>query len=280
MLKLVFGIFIFLLFVIRPFVYKKSAKVLSANTATIFTAFWSVIVSILSLPVLLKITSINFSINFGIIASILKGFCIYQIIKNTQILNKESTSASVAWGPIALAISATFNFIFLGEILTIKQFFIIFLLFVVGFSYFFICEYKSLSNKARIAFLITLIVVIINIISDRIALINISWYIHLLTCYISMILFSLCFGIKKEDIISCIKLKNTWIAGIIYALGEIVVIMAMQAVFNNVSICIFLIRVAQAFDLILAYHIYKEGKIGFQYIFAILQIIVVYFFFF
>ena len=98
--------------------------------------------------------------------------------------------------------------------------------------------------------------------------------------YVSMILFSFCFGIKKEDIVSCIKLKDTRTAGIIYALGEIVVIMAMQKIFNNVSVCIFLIRVAQALDLILAYHIYKEGKIGFQYMFALLQIIVVYFFFF
>lgn len=85
---------------------------LSANTSTIFTAFWSVVVSILSLPIILKTTPIDFSINFGALASVLKGFCIYEIIKNTQILNKESTSASVAWGPIALAISASFNFIF------------------------------------------------------------------------------------------------------------------------------------------------------------------------
>ncbi len=280
MLNFIFAILIFLLFVVRPFVYKKSAKLLTPNTSTIFTAFWSVVVSIISLPILLKATPIDFSLNFGALASVLKGFCIYEIIKNTQILNKESTSASVAWGPIALAISATFNFMFLGEILTGKQFFIIFSLFFIGFSYFFICKYKHLTNKARIAFLITLLVVTINIISDRAALNKISWYMHLLICYISMICFSFCFGIKKEDIISCIKLKSTWTAGIIYALGEITVIMAMQKIFNNVSVCIFLIRVAQAVDLILAYHIYKEGKIGFQYMFAVLQIIVVYFFFF
>lgn len=90
MISLIFALFIFILFVIRPFVYKKSAKLLTPNTSTIFTAFWSIVVSIISLPILLKATPIDFSINFGALASVLKGFCVYEIIKNTQILNKKA----------------------------------------------------------------------------------------------------------------------------------------------------------------------------------------------
>ena len=95
-----------------------------------------------------------------------------------------------------------------------------------------------------------------------------------------MLVVSVFFGISKGDVISCIKNKITWPAGLIYAIGEITVIMSMQKIFDNVSYCAFLIRIAQALDIILAYHIYKEGKITFQYLFAILQIVLLYFFFF
>jgi len=280
MTQFFYGFLIFLLFTLRPFVYKKAARVLTPNASSIFTAFWSVLVSIIFLPFFIDVTKSDFIPNIGLIGSIIKGFCIFQLIKNSQILNKESTSASVAWGPIVLALAALFNFIFLGEILSAQQLITIFVLFAIGLLFFFITEYKTLSIKARKAFFTILFVVIINIICDKFALNHISWYIHLFLTYISMLIFALISKIEKEDLVSCIKEKDTWIAGIIYALGEIIVIMAMQKIFNNVSVCIFIIRIAQAFDLILAYHIYKEGKISWQYLFAIIQIISFYFFFF
>ena len=280
MLNCIFGSLIVLLFSIRPFVYKKPAVLLDSNASSIFTALWSILIILFLLPFFILNNSIVFVINYGILGTILKGICLYNIIKHSQIINKEDTSSSVAWGPLALAISAIFNYIFLRENLSHKQLFILISLFLVSSCYFFMFRYKVLSNKAKFSFFIVVLSAVINFISDRFALMHIHWYIHILVSYITMLIISIYFGINKDNIISCIKNKITWSAGLIYAIGEITVIMSMQKVFDNVSYCAFLIRIAQALAIILAYHIYKEGKICFQYLFAFLQLILLYFFFF
>lgn len=53
----------------------------------------------------------------------------------------------------------------------------------------------------------------------------------------------------------------------------------MQSFFPVIA-AIFLIRLAQSVDLLLAYHLEKEGKAGVQYFFALGTVILAYFFFF
>lgn len=58
-----------------------------------------------------------------------------------------------------------------------------------------------------------------------------------------------------------------------------ILIFSMQSFFPVIA-AIFLIRLAQSVDLVLAYHLEKEGKAGVQYFFALGTIALAYFFFF
>lgn len=276
------GFLILFLFTIRPFIYKPAARKFTPKTSAIFTAFWSVILCLITLPFYYDNLFVNgdfFIFNIGFVASFIKGFYIFVSTKNSQILNKESTSAAVFWGPIGFGFGSLINFIFLGEYLTTTQIIVILLILLLGVAFFVIGEGKKLSHASKMSFIIVLFAAVITIACDRFALMNMNWYAHILGTYLSMLLFSLIIGTTKREILVCINIKSTWIVGVLYALGEFILIAAMQYSLG-VSGSILLARIAQSFGIVLAYHIYKEGTLGLQYAFAIIQILLSYFYFF
>ena len=106
-----------------------------------------------------------------------------------------------------------------------------------------------------------------------------NWYVLYMVPTVGMLLCSVATVGRKVNVRDFFTARHFIVAGALYAAGEIILIFSMQFFFP-VLVAIFLVRVSQALDLILAYHIEKEGRARIQYFFAVCIIVLAYFFFF
>ena len=124
----VFQIFIGLLImssmIIRPFLYKPAAKLFPAEMSAAFTSTWLVLGLIITFPIFGHLLTDNFNQTISspyLLLSVVKGLLLWWLIKLQQIVNKESTSSSVFFGFIALALGSLANNMFFNEGLKIFQ---------------------------------------------------------------------------------------------------------------------------------------------------------------
>ena len=282
MLTFLTGAAIIVLFSVRPFVYKPASKLFSPEISSYFTALWCLLFALPTLPFCKQYLYIGDKLVFltpGIFFPLLKGVSLYAFMKFNQLVNKENTSGSVFWGVINLALVTLLTTFVFQVPLEQRKVWIILFIGALG-ALFFICgEGRKLSVYGKKAFAGTLFFAVLNNLCDVFGIQYTNWYVLYMVPAIGMCLCSVVTVGRKVDVSKFFTTRHFIVAGALYAAGEMILIFSMQFFFP-VIVAIFLIRVAQALDLILAYHIEKEGNAGIQYFFAICIIVLAYFFFF
>lgn len=282
MVGILVALAIIISFALRPFAYKPASKELSPQIASYFTAVWCLAFAIPTLPFCWHYFFAEDKIllfHWAIIFPIIKGYTLYLFLKTSQIVNKENTSGNVFWGVIALAISALITTFIFNIPLSTNKLIVILLIGILGLLFFIIGEGKKLSKKGKKAFFWIVFSVVVNILCDSLTIKYLNWYILFVIPYISMLFISMIATKKTIPIRQFFTTKNILIAGITFAVSEIIVIFSMQ-MFFSVIVVNFMLRISQGLDLIFAYHLHKEGEAKVQYFFAIGIIVLSYFFFF
>ena len=277
------GTLIVILFTLRPFVYKPASREFSPEVSSYFTALWCFLFALPTIPFcwdyfFIEGQFIIFS-PLAVLFPFLKGISLYFFMKYNQEINKESTSGSVFWGVIGLALVTLIStFVFHLPLDYSKQI-IILLIGILGLLFFLFGEGRKLTAHGKKAFVATLFFAVLNNLCDVLSIQYANWYILYMVPTIGMLL---CAIKKAGGSVSAKQFftkRDFIVAGSIYAAGEMILIFSMQSFFP-VIVAIFLIRLAQGIDLILAYHISKEGTAGVQYFFGVCIVVLAYFFFF
>ena len=282
MLTVITGFFIVLFYALRPFVYKPASKLLDPAVSSYFTAVWCLLFALPTLPFCGHYFFIDGRFVFftsGIVFPLLKGISLFCFMKLNQIVNKENTSGSVFWGVISLALVALVTtFVFDVPLACLK---LTILLFIgaMGVLFFVFGEGRRLSTRGKKAFVGLILFAALNNICDTLGIRDTNWYVLYTVPTIGMLLCSVIAAGKAFPLKAFFTTRHIVLAGIVYAAGEMILIFSMQSIFPVVA-AIFLIRLAQSLDLVLAYHLEKEGKAGVQYFFALGTIVLAYFFFF
>ena len=282
MLTVITGFLIVLFYALRPFVYKPASKLLDPAVSSYFTAVWCLLFALPTLPFCGHYFFIDGRLVFltpGIVFPLLKGISLFCFMKLNQIVNKENTSGSVFWGVISLALVALVTtFVFDVPLARLK---LMILLFIgaMGVLFFVFGEGRRLSSRGKKAFVGLILFAALNNICDTLGIRDTNWYVLYTVPTIGMLFCSVIAAGKTFPLKAFFTTRHIVFAGIVYAAGEMILIFSMQSFFPVVA-AIFLIRLAQSLDLILAYHLEKEGKAGVQYFFALGTIVLAYFFFF
>lgn len=282
MLTFVTGLSIVVFFTLRPFVYKPASKALDPSVSSYFTAAWCLLFALPTIPFCRHYFFIDGRFVFftsAIVFPLLKGVSLFVTMKLSQIVNKENTSGSVFWGVISLALLALITTFVFDIPLARNKLIIILFIGILGALFFIFGEGRNLSSKGKKAFVGLVLIAAVNNICDTLAIRDANWYVLYMVPTIGMLLCSMIVAGKKIPIRAFFTTKHIVIAGVVYASGEMILIFSMQSFFSVVT-AIFLIRLAQSIDLLLAYHLEKEGKAGIQYFFASGMIFSAYFFFF
>lgn len=213
--------------IIRPFLYKPVAKYFPAELSAAFTSCWLIVGLILSFPVfghLYYDQAFKISTSPYLLLSILKGVLLWLMIKLQQKINKTSTSSSVFFGFISMALGSLVNNIFFKEGLELFQLICICSLGILGILFVLKGDAKLLSQKGKINFGIIIIIGALFSVIDHIAIPQIGWYSHLLFSSIVMFLVCLINKISKEDYYNIFMNKKVAIAGIVYTVSEFLII--------------------------------------------------------
>ncbi len=282
MLTFLTGISIILLFAARPFVYKPASRTLNPEVSSYFTAVWCLLFAVPTIPFCGHYFFIDGRFVFltpGIIFPLIKGVSLFCFLRLSQIVNRENTSGSVFWGVIALALAALVTtFIFNVPLAPLKLIIIVFIG-VMGVLFFMFGEGRKLSVTGKKAFAGLLFFAALNTVCDTLTIEYTNWYVLYVVPTVGMLLFSVIAAGRKIRLKEFFTTKHIILAGCVYALGEMILIFSMQSFFPVIA-AVFLIRLAQSIDLVLAYHLEKEGHPGLQYFFALGTIVLAYFFFF
>ncbi|MBR1777143.1 MAG: hypothetical protein IJ752_00960 [Alphaproteobacteria bacterium] len=282
MLTFLTGAAIVVLFAVRPFIYKPASRLFSPEVSSYFTAAWCLVFALPTIPFCKQYLFIDDKLVFltpGIIFPLLKGVSLYAFMKFNQLVNKENTSGSVFWGVINLALVTLLTTFVFHVPLEQRKLYIILFIGALGALFFSFGEGRRLTAQGKKAFAGTVFFAVLNNLCDVFSMQYTNWYVLYMVPAVGMLLCSIVTIGKKVHLKDFFTTRHFVAAGALYAAGEMVFIFSMQSFFP-VIVAIFLVRVAQASDLILAYHIEKEGKAGIQYFFAICIIVLAYFFFF
>ena len=200
-------------------------------------------------------------------------------MKLNQVVNRENTSGSVFWGVISLALVALVTTFVFDVPLARLNLIIILFIGAMGVLFFVFGEGRRLSAVGKKAFAGLIFFAALNNICDTLGIRDTNWYVLYTVPTIGMLLCSVVAAGKTIPLKAFFTTRHIVFAGIVYAAGEMILIFSMQSFFPVIA-AIFLIRLAQSVDLLLAYHLEKEGKAGVQYFFALGTVILAYFFFF
>ena len=282
MTSLFIGSAIVVMFALRPFVYKPASHYFSAKSGSYFTAFWCLILALLTLPFCWEYLFLDETfilLSPYVLFPLSKGIPLYFFLCYWQDLNKENTSGASFYGVIALAAATIITTLLFNLPISLKQILIILLIGALGVLFFVLGEGKKLSSRGKKNFFFICLCAAMNTTLDTISIIYTNWYISFVFSFIGMVICALCFSrndLKIKPFFSSWKIA---IAGFIFAFGEILLIFSMQYVFTVIAATL-LIRIGQSLDIILAHHIQKEGTISLQYFLAISTVILSYFFFY
>ncbi len=221
------GFLIFFSMVIRPILYKPCVKYFPAELSVAFTSIWLLLALVITSPVFSPLLLNNFSKVISspyLLLTFLKGVLLWFMIKLQQIINKSSTSSSVFWGFIALALGSLINNLFFKEGLLHFQLICIGLLGVLGLFFVVKGGARRLPLQERFYFAIIVLIGASFSVIDHLAIPQIGWYPHLLFASISMFVSCVIYGISKQDYINIFKNKAIILAGVVYATSEFLII--------------------------------------------------------
>lgn len=257
------GILITMAMVLRSFTVKIGTKNFSSKQITFANGTYIVIFLLITIPfmydLLLPLKHINLSHSIPLLACIIKGIVLYISLKFTAEIAKESNSSSVFAGFISLGIGAIINSVFLSEHLTYPQLFSCIALSILGVIFFLKGPACELSKYVKKLFVLLTILIVLNMVTDKIGIGGLNWYIY------SMISSTVCFLLStffllREKQYNCFKqLKHPTLMaiGVVFTMGEFLILYSMQH-FLSVSITFLFMRIATPIIMILSAYIYKE----------------------
>ena len=161
---------IFLLFGLRPFIYKPIAKKYPPAIAMITDGLASLVVGI---PMLIS-SKETFVWHPILLLCIISGACLSYQVKFSQMVLKESTSAHQYTLIIALGFGIIINKLY-GELVSTGQMITVIFIAIVAIL-FFIRIVNHLSNKAKLAWLVNLLFTIIVITMPTLLLNYTNWF--------------------------------------------------------------------------------------------------------
>lgn len=269
------GLFICILMIIKPFLYKPAARHFPAELSAVFTCMWLMAAILLTFPFLGRsfveqMPELPATPFFWI--SIAKGVALWGFTGVQQVINKDSTSSSVFFGFIALALSCLVNNLFFNEGLAPFQLFCICCFGVLGVAFMIFGDARRLSGKGKLLFVLMVVLGAFFSVADHLAIPQVGWYGHLLLSYSAMLAACLLRGITKADIISVFGRRELAVAGIFNAVGEFFVIFAsinllpvsFVSLFNRLSVPIVMLVSA---------YVFREQTMRNQLVFGILALL-------
>lgn len=266
------GFLIFASMIARPFLYKPCAKYFPAELSAAFTSAWLVVGLIVTFPIfgdllLGKFHSIITSPY--LILSLIKGILLWFMIKLQQIINKDSTSSSVFFGFVAMALGSMVNNIFFSEGLSWPQLLCIYALGALGLTFILFGDARRLPLKEKIYFVIIILLGASFSVFDHVAIPKIGWYPHLFFSSVFMFIACLIYGISQKDYHNIFCNKNVVIAGIVYTVSEFLIIYASINLLPVSFVAVFM-RIAAPVVMIISALKYKEQTWKNQLFFGIL----------
>lgn len=269
------GFLILISMIIRPFLYKPVAKYFPAELSAAFTSCWLIVGLILSFPIfghLYYDQAIKISTSPYLLLSVLKGVLLWLMIKLQQKINKTSTSSSVFFGFISMALGSLINNIFFKEGLALFQLACICGLGLLGILFVFKGDAKILSQKGKINFGIIIIIGALFSVVDHVAIPQIGWYPHLLFSSVAMFAVCLINKISKEDYYNIFMNKKVAIAGIVYTVSEFLIIYSSINILPVSFVALFM-RMAAPIVMIISAIKYGEQSLKNQLAFGIFAMI-------
>ena len=251
------GILITLSMIIRPFLYKPAARFFPAEMSAAFTSAWLMVGLSLSLPLFGRLLTVDALTSPHLVLTVLKGFLLFWLIKLQQTVNKESTSSSVFFGFIALALGSLANNLFFREGLKAFQLICICGFGLLGILYMFKGDARRLSAKGLVSFWLIVLFVAFFSVTDHLSIPRVGWYAHLFVSSVVMFLACLCHGISKQDFRNIFCNKELAGAGCFYVVSEFLIIYSSTNLLPVSFVAVFM-RIASPAVMLISAIKYKE----------------------
>ena len=191
-----------------------------------------------------------------------------------QSINKSSTSSSVFFGFIALALGALVNNLFFQENLGFIRVSCIVGLGVLGLLFLTKGDAKRLSRRNLLYFMIITLITASYTVSDHLAIPQVGWYAHLLVSSVAMFIISTIHVGSIEHFKTIFRDKTIISAGVFYTLSEFFVVYVSFNILPVSIVAVFL-RLSVPVIMIISAIKYKEQSIKNQFIFGLTAIMLV-----
>lgn len=268
---LLVGIFITVLMLARPFLYKPIAVYFPAELSSAFTSIWVLFGVLVTLPFFYASLNPHLLLihPVALIVTSVKGIVLWVLIKYQQKLNKVSTSSSVFYAFIAMAFGTLIMNLFFGENLSLIQIGVIIALGLLGFVFMFKGDLKRLSRHDKMIFALLVGLMTYAIVADHIAIHAFGWYPHLVISTLVMFVCSLIYGISKNDFKNILTNPKVIAAGLVYTFGEFVITFANVNIMPVSFVSLFN-RLSAPLAMIISAKLYHEQTIRNQALFGLL----------
>ena len=276
-LQIFIGFFIFASMIARPFLYKPCAKYFPAELSAAFTSTWLMVGLAVTFPVFGNLLLDDFGTIMTspyLMLSLIKGILLWFMIKLQQVINKDSTSSSVFFGFVAMALGSMVNNVFFREGLLWSQLLCIYALGGLGLIFVLRGDARRLSCKGKFYFVIIILLGAAFSVFDHLAIPKIGWYPHLLFSSVAMWVACLIYGISKNDYRNIFRNKDVAIAGVVYTVSEFLIVYASINLLPVSFVAVFM-RMAAPVVMIASAVKYKEQTWKNQLIFGILAFVLV-----
>lgn len=262
-----------LISIIKPFLYRPLAEKYPARFAADFTSVWMMVVIFISLPFMyqdftnIKAIAINHPV--AIFFTLVKGLFIWFVFRYAQFINRDSTSSTVFFPFISLAIASLTINLFFHENLALIHLVSILGLGLLGALFCFMGDAKRMSRKWLISFGIATFFSAACPIIDHAAISSIGRYTYFVISNATMFVFTLLTGLNYKRLKMIFTTKEVALAGIVGALLEITIIGASVNILP-VSFVAFFRRMAAPIVMVVSAIKYKEQTVKNQLIFGCL----------
>jgi hypothetical protein len=187
---------------------------------------------------------------------------------------KESNSAAMFIGFIALGIVAPLNFVLLGENLTANQLIACIVMGLLGGAFFLYGAASELSNAGKRAFMLSLLSLIVYTFLTRVIIMRTNWYMVGVMVYAVSTLFAL-YSIKAKRL----SLGSSFAQPILWYCGAIQVVMSVIIQYSKgevlgVSMTHLFIHLSAPITMVLSSYIYKERSPREQLLFGVLAFLI------
>lgn len=275
--QIMIGLLILTLMVIRPFLYKPCVKYFPAELSAAFTSVWLIVGLVVSWPFFGHLLTVPFDKIIRspyLLLSIAKGILLWWMIKLQQDINKKSTSSSVFFGFVAMALGSLVNNVFFKEGLEAFQLLCICALGVLGLVFVLRGDAKRLSFRGKIDFAAIIFLGATFSVFDHLAIPQVGWYSHVFFSSVFMYIACVLHGISKKDYLNIFRNKDVVLAGIVYTMSEFLIIYSSIKLLPVSFVAVFM-RMAAPVVMLISAVLYHEQSVKNQLVFGVVATILV-----